>query len=84
MPTHGEWLAGYYFNDGIIRIAVAYEHIVRHVTKLQGKELFRRLKKEAIREGLKTEWASLWELAHKEVNRLSGVRTFRCWSFVTT
>jgi hypothetical protein len=70
LPTHGEWLAGYYFNDGIIRIAVAYEHIVRHVTKLHGKELFRRLKKEAIREGLKTEWASSWELVHKEVNRL--------------
>ncbi len=70
LPTHGEWLAGYYFNDGIIRIAVAYEHIVRHVTKLHGNESFRRLKREAVREGLKTEWVSSWESVHKEVNRL--------------
>src|SRR5690348_1933311 len=38
LPTHGEWLAGYYFNDGIIRIDVAYEHIVRHVTNLHRRE----------------------------------------------
>lgn len=70
LPTYGEWLAGYYFNDGIIRIAVSYEHIVRHVTKLHGRELFRTLKKEGPRKGLKAEWATSWELVHKEVNRL--------------
>lgn len=71
VPTHGEWLAGYYFNDAIIRIAVAYEHIVRHATKLHGKELFRQLKTEALRKrGFKQEWATSWESVHKEMNRL--------------
>jgi len=70
LPMYGEWLSGYYFNDGIIRIAVSYEHIVRHVTKLHGKELFKTLKKEGMRKGLRTEWASSWESVHKEVNRL--------------
>lgn len=29
LPVKGDWLAGYFFNDGIVRIAVAFEHLVR-------------------------------------------------------
>ena len=32
LPETGAWLAGYFFNDGIIRISVAYEHLLREVT----------------------------------------------------
>jgi hypothetical protein len=70
LPIDGEWLAGYYFNDAIIRIAVGFEHLARHVSGLHGRELFNKLKLQALKNGFKAEWASAWERVHKEVNRL--------------
>jgi len=33
IPRKGEWLAGFYFNDSLMRADVCYEHVVRYYTK---------------------------------------------------
>ena len=70
LPTRGEWLAGFFFNDGIVRIDVAFEHIVRHSIKLYGHIEHRDLLRQAHPQGFKKEWADSWNPVHKEVNRL--------------
>jgi len=66
----GDWLAGFFFNDAIVRIDVAFEHIVRHSIKMYGPIEHRKLIDRAGRHGFKKEWADSWSPVHKEVNRL--------------
>jgi hypothetical protein len=66
----GDWFAGFFFNDAIVRIDVAFEHIVRHSIKLYGHIEHRKLIDQAGRHGFKKEWADSWSPVHKEVNRL--------------
>lgn len=70
LPTEGEWLAGYFFNDGIIRIAVAFEHLVRQETNLYGHEHFDEMKSKAIDEGLTEEWMGSWRSINEELIRI--------------
>ncbi len=60
LPPEGEWWAGYFFNDGIIRIAVAFEHLVRQETKLYGHKRFEQMKENAIAEGFSKELLDSW------------------------
>jgi hypothetical protein len=70
LPTEGDWLAGYFFNDGIVRVAVAFEHLVRQETKLHGHEHFETMRNAAIAEGFTEEWMGSWYLAYDELNRI--------------
>lgn len=68
LPEMGEWLAGYFFNDGIIRIAVAYEHLVREVTGAGDNEDYDI--DEAKRLGFRDAWLQSWDPVRREMNRL--------------
>jgi|RhiMethySRZTD1v2_1073278.scaffolds.fasta_scaffold01410_6 hypothetical protein len=68
IPEAGAWLAGYFFNDGIIRISVAYEHLLREATGATDKDDCDIEK--AKRLGFQPAWVKSWEPVRKEVNRL--------------
>lgn len=70
LQERGDWFAGFFFNDAIVRIDVAFEHIVRHSIKLYVPIEHRNLIEQAARRGFKKEWADSWSPVHKEVNRL--------------
>lgn len=36
LPASGKWLAGYYYNDALLRIDVCYEQVTRYFLKEQG------------------------------------------------
>lgn len=36
LPTSGKWLAGYYYNDALLRIDVCYEQVTRYFLNEQG------------------------------------------------
>lgn len=36
LPTSGRWLAGYYYNDALLRIDVCYEQVTRYFLNEQG------------------------------------------------
>lgn len=70
LPRDGEWLAGYCFNNAIIRIAVSYEHIVRHVTGMHGREDINKLIKTATPLGFLERWEKAWRPMHNELNAI--------------
>lgn len=70
MPTTGDWQAGYYFNDGIIRIAISFEHIVRHVTNKHDGENIDTLIKAATPLGFKVNWGNAWRPMQRELNAI--------------
>jgi hypothetical protein len=67
-PKEGEWLAGYFFNDAIMRIAVAYEHLIREATEANddGGIDFEKVKQL----GFRQEWLDSREPLRIEMNRL--------------
>ena len=68
LPERGEWLAGYFFNDGIVRIAVAYEHLVREATGTGDNEEYaiEKVKRLGFRDG----WLQSWKPVRHEMDRL--------------
>lgn len=68
LSEQGEWLAGYFFNDGIVRIAVAYEHLVREVTAAGDNEEYDLEKAKLL--GFRDVWLHSWLPVRKEMNRL--------------
>ncbi|MEO5954573.1 MAG: hypothetical protein ABIR36_02625 [Nitrospiraceae bacterium] len=68
LPERGEWLAGYFFNDGIVRIAVAYEHLVREATGTGDNEKYDI--EEVKRLGFRDGWLRAWTPVRLEMNRL--------------
>lgn len=70
LPTRGDWLAGYYYNDCLIRLAVAFEHLVRHETGLHGYERLEEMKLEACRKGFHSEWLKSWGDVHNELSTI--------------
>lgn len=67
LPERGEWLAGYFFNDGIVRIAVACEHLVREATGTGDNEEYdlEEVKLLGFRDG----WLQSWIPVRREMNR---------------
>ncbi len=66
----GEWLAGYYYNDALFRMDIAYEHILRHRTGLKNAKAPKLLKK-AVASGLPRRLLDpSWTRVHDEVNDL--------------
>jgi hypothetical protein len=70
LPTAEEWLAGYYFNDGIIRIAVSFEHIVRYVTKEREGGNIQTLITAATLLGFSKKWGAAWKPMQRELNAI--------------
>ncbi len=70
LPVEGQWLAGYYFNDGIIRVAVAFEHLVRRETGLVDNGNFREMKDAALKAGFQEHWLKSWNAVHLELNAI--------------
>jgi hypothetical protein len=70
LPTEGDWLAGYFFNDGVVRIAVAFEHLVRQETNRHGHETFSDMKQAAIEKEFCEDWIDSWWLLYEELNRI--------------
>jgi hypothetical protein len=67
LPERGEWLAGYFFNDGIVRIAVAFEHMVREVTGTADNKEYDI--EEVKRLGFRDAWLQSWGPVRLEMNR---------------
>jgi len=59
-PERGEWLAGYYFNDAIIRLDLAFEHILRYVGNLGPTAAIRDVREEATRKSFPPELLMIW------------------------
>jgi len=70
LPKGSDWAAGYFFNDGVIRIAIAFEHLVRQETNLYGHEQFEQMRNKALAEGFTVEWMGSWYSVHEELNRI--------------
>lgn len=69
-PKKGSWLGGYFFNDAIIRIDVAFEHTARYATGCHKDEKFKELEKAAKGIGFPVAYLGSWKTIRKEVNRL--------------
>ena len=59
------WILRY---DAIIRVAVAFEHLVRHETELDGNETLKDMQTEALGIGFRQEWLTSWGLVFNELN----------------
>src|SRR5215472_13762738 len=70
LPTAGDWLAGYYFNDAIIRMAVSFEHIVRHVTNKHEGENIDQLIAAADPLGFRESWGDAWRPMERELSAI--------------
>ena len=70
-PERGEWLAGFYFNDAIFRMDVAFEHILRHVANLGPGEEIRVVSNRAEQGGFPPALHEIWSKHAREAdNRL--------------
>lgn len=56
-PEQGEWLAGFYFNDAIVRLDLAFEHILRYVGNLGPTSAIREV---AARKRFPSELLTIW------------------------
>ena len=70
LPSDGEWLAGYFFNDGIIRIAFGFEQLVRMETTLHEERSIEQLRTRAIAEGFSEKWMDSWRSIDLELIRM--------------
>src|ERR1043165_7922319 len=72
IPDRSEWLAGFYYNDALIRLDVCYEQLARYAGKVIKKDLHRdELEDLAISNGLRENlirpW---WEKVRQDVNTI--------------
>ena len=74
----GEWLGGFCFNDALFRAVVAFEHLLRYYTRLNGNESLQTLVDTALSEGFNIEEiVPSWTEIKDEVNRLKH----RSWEY---
>ncbi len=59
-PEHGEWLAGFYFNDAIFRADVAFEHTLRYVANIGPTTPVGEIRREAARKRFPPELLTIW------------------------
>jgi hypothetical protein len=64
------YLAGYYFNDSLVRVDIAYENILRHRTRRRGNENSKTLIDLAVKTGWDAEQFGAWKLIRDEINGL--------------
>jgi hypothetical protein len=69
--TSDAWLAGYHFNNALMRLAASFEHIVRYRTGLHDRsDTYAFVRGAASDLGFKDAWMVSWDSAHEEVNRI--------------
>ena len=75
---NGPWLAGFYYNDVLLRCDVCYEHLLRYWTRKRGhasaEDLIQRAKKSNFKE---VKFLKPWLKIRKQVNLLKH----RYWEF---
>ena len=59
-PEQGEWLAGFYFNDAIVRLDLAFEHILRYVGNLGPTAAIGEVREVATRKSFPPELLTIW------------------------
>ncbi|MGE3151997.1 MAG: hypothetical protein AB7G48_11535 [Nitrospiraceae bacterium] len=70
-PQQGEWLAGFYFNDAILRLDLAFEHILRYVGDLGPTAAIGETREVATRKSFPSELLAIWsERGRKADNML--------------
>src|SRR5262245_31527055 len=62
----GRYMAGYYFNDAILRLDVAYENVLRFITGLMDYEDQETLVAKAKSKGIPHDLLMHWPLIHEE------------------
>ena len=70
VPRTGHWLAGFYFNDALIRADVCYEHVTRFFTKKKGGDIHALIKWAAASGFPKDMLEPAWRDIRDEVNNL--------------
>lgn len=60
LPQQGEWLAGFYFNDAILRLDLAFEQVLRYVGNLGPTAAIRDVREEATRKSFPPELLMIW------------------------
>jgi hypothetical protein len=70
LPTMNNWLAGYFYNDGIIRIAAAFEHLIRLETGKHCHEQLRDLKMLGEKYGFSPESMLSFARVHDELSAI--------------
>ncbi len=71
IPNHCEWLAGFYYNDALIRLDVCYEQLARYAGKVK-RDLHRdKLEELAISNGLRKNLIQpWWKKVREDVNTI--------------
>lgn len=59
-PEQGEWLVGFYFNDAIVRLDLAFEHILRYVGNLGPTAAIGEVREVATRKRFPSELLAIW------------------------
>ncbi|HXF04739.1 MAG TPA: hypothetical protein VNM72_04910 [Blastocatellia bacterium] len=59
-PEQGEWLAAFYFNDAIVRLDLAFEHILRCVGNLGPTAAIGEVREVATRKSFPSELLTIW------------------------
>lgn len=70
-PQQGEWLAGFYFNDAILRLDLAFEHVLRYIGDLGPTAAIGEAREVATRKSFPPELLAIWsERGRKADNML--------------
>ncbi len=59
-PEQGEWLTGFYFNDAIFRLDLAFEHILRYVSNVGPTAAIGEVREVATRKRFPPELLAIW------------------------
>lgn len=68
LPLEGQWLAGFYFNDAIIRTDIAFERTTRYLTGLHNESVAD-VRVAAERRGFPKAALDAWRSVRNEINR---------------
>ena len=70
LPTSGEWLAGFYMNDALVRADVSYEHVTRYFTGDQNGNITVLREKALAHDFPENMLVPWWQNIRNEVNTL--------------
>ena len=69
-PEQGEWLAGFYFNDAIFRLDLAFEHILRYVGNLGPNAAIGEVREVATRRTFPPELLAIWSERERNADNM--------------
>lgn len=75
LPTQGDWLAGYYYNDALLRVDVCYEQVVRYYLDARNNKKFSQLLPEALEQEFPVHLlVPIWLKVRRQVNDIKHNR----------